>query len=1117
MTNEMDRLQRARALMTVGIRTGSRADLIQARNEYLGILEAVQTAREPSPGVSREVALDLAYTRLHLSSYPEFAEEATEAHSALDVLLADPSELEGLSVDYLTEFGASYFRRGGDQGDGELLQKADQLLSRALEQWDVTVDGSRTRAAFCLTFVYALLHQIYPDSGYCRKVVATGESIRDAADLTEEERSHLQAQLAISRFHSFGTMATDAEQNALIELFERYETGIADGSFDYGQGNLLLLDTEESRQRWESQFARTFQFWEGLHHENPTKATTAAIILEMMYHIDPHEDRLGAAREQGLVAAVENGIAHIPDWAGKAHEVLGVWFLRKGIGRSRVDLMKSEEHFAAARSAGNNSPRVCYGAVQANRAYAQLVGAIAEQQGNPATEEEVGSRLPRSAHDDAVVRCHVIHDRAETALHRGDLRAADLAINELCEAIDGFPSSSPARMETWARWESVRLDRNALAGRLGEPKLPPPAGRPTIDEVRDVAAGLPRPRRAEVLGSMCQAWLDAAFAAGDHAEVRRVLVVLDQTRALLTRGSDPWIRCAFEVGGLYGLLAQSVTDPSSPARAADLAKALPALEEAFAALEGPEDRLWPAVAHALARAYRARDDRSGHWKRRGLRLGLDALSGYVWAAVLQSSAHDVAEAVRSATSVSREVTGWCIADGVPADALSALDACRGLALHAASSTRSISERLTAAGRSDLAESWQRADGGPEGVPARLRREALLALVGDDTRLMDPPSPADIAEALHGQDRDALVYLVPASPESPGVALVIAADGTVRTVPLPELHEDAEPLSSYAQGDSDGYNRDRDAVVVPSSQRGELNSLCLWAWRAAMEPLLTSLGSPQDHRPTRLVLIPMGALGLVPWHAAYVPVGSGRRYAMESAEISYAASARLFCEVSARPAVPFSGTALIVGDPGGDLRHAREEALAIREAFYPTGRCLGYLTDDGSPGEVADWLLNGSNAGALLHLACHGTVARTWHSSTYLTLAGGQLTAEEIVDSLAGQLGLVVLAACRTQVSGHGPDDAYSLAASFLVAGSRSAIGSLWLVPDEATSLLMFMTHYYLRHAQESPARALRRAQLWMLDPHRAVPACMPSNLKGRLDDLDPHDLSAWAGFTHLGQ
>ncbi|MFJ3516912.1 CHAT domain-containing protein [Streptomyces sp. NPDC090131] len=1115
MTNERDRHQRARALMTMGVRTGSQSDLIQARNEYLGVLEAVQTARESYPEVSREaVALDLAYTRLHLSRYADFSEDAAEAHSALDALLADPSELEGVSVDYLIEFGTSYFRRGSGQGDGGLLQKADQLLSRALEQWVVAVDGSRTWTAYCLTFVYALLHQIYPDSGYCRKAVCTGEPIKDAADLSEEERRDLQGQLAISRFQSFGTMATDAELDALIELSERYETGIADGIFDYGQGNLLQSDTEESCQRWESHFARTFQFWEGLQHGNPTRATTAAIILEMMHHADPHEDRLGATREQELVEAVENGIAYISDWAGKAHEVLGVWFLRKGIGRSRADLIKAEEHFAAARSAGNSSPRVGYGTIQTNRAYAQLVGSISEQHGNPATEEELGSRLPRNAHDDAVVRCHVIHDRAEIALHRGDLRAADLAINELREAIDGFPSSSPARLETWARWESVRLDRNALAGRLGEPKLPPPAGRPTIDEVRDAAAGLPRPRRAEVLGSMCQAWLDAAFAAGDYSEVRQVLVALDQTRALLTRESDPWIRCAYQVGGLYGLLAQSVTDPSSPARADDLAKALPALEEAFAALEGPEHRLWPAVAHALAGVYRARDDRSGHWKRRGLRLGLDSLRGYVWAAVLQSSAHDVAEAVRSATHISREVTGWCLADGAAAEALSALDACRGLALHAASSTRSISERLTAAGRSDLAESWQRADSGPEGVPARLRREALLALVGDETRLLDPPSQADIAEALHGQDRDALVYLVPSSPESPGMALVVTADGTVRTVPLPELHEDAEPLSAYAHGDPD---RDRDLDAAPSRQRAELNALCLWAWRTAMEPLLKSLGSQQDSRPTRLVLIPMGALGLVPWHAAYVPVGAGRCYAMEWAEISYAASARLFCEVSARPAVPFSGTALIVGDPGGDLCHAREEALAIREAFYPTGRCLGYLTDDGSPGEVADWLLHGSNAGALLHLACHGTVARTWQSSTYLTLAGGQLTAEEIADSLVGQLGLVVLAACRTQVSGHGPNDAYSLAASFLVAGSRSAIGSLWPVPDEATSLLMFMTHYYLRRAQEPPARALRRAQLWMLDPRRAVPECMPSNLKLRLAHLDPQDLSAWAGFTHLGQ
>jgi hypothetical protein len=39
----------------------------------------------------------------------------------------------------------------------------------------------------------------------------------------------------------------------------------------------------------------------------------------------------------------------------------------------------------------------------------------------------------------------------------------------------------------------------------------------------------------------------------------------------------------------------------------------------------------------------------------------------------------------------------------------------------------------------------------------------------------------------------------------------------------------------------------------------------------------------------------------------------------------------------------------------------------------------------------------------------------------------------------------------------------------------------------------------------------------MLDPDREPPAGLPPTLAARVRAIDPHDLSAWAGFTHLGQ
>ncbi|WP_461087739.1 CHAT domain-containing protein [Streptomyces deserti] len=279
----------------------------------------------------------------------------------------------------------------------------------------------------------------------------------------------------------------------------------------------------------------------------------------------------------------------------------------------------------------------------------------------------------------------------------------------------------------------------------------------------------------------------------------------------------------------------------------------------------------------------------------------------------------------------------------------------------------------------------------------------------------------------------------------------------------------------------------------------------------MEPLLKHLPRGYGRVPS-VVLVPMAELGAVPWHAARLPGRRGGRVC-EQAGISYLPSARLLCEVAARPA---AGTrqALVVGNPTRDLHHAGEEAEAVHRVFHPHGDLLGPGT--ATPAAVTDWLRR--QRGGLLHLACHGVVRQGERHSAYLALSGGQLAAEELTEGATRyrSLELVVLAACRTNVSGHGYDEAYSLSTAFLVAGARSVIGSLWPVPDEATSLLMYMTHHFMSRDGLPPGTALRSAQLWMLNDRREPPPGMPAHLRARVRDIRGDDLTAWAGFTHLG-
>ena len=61
-----------------------------------------------------------------------------------------------------------------------------------------------------------------------------------------------------------------------------------------------------------------------------------------------------------------------------------------------------------------------------------------------------------------------------------------------------------------------------------------------------------------------------------------------------------------------------------------------------------------------------------------------------------------------------------------------------------------------------------------------------------------------------------------------------------------------------------------------------------------------------------------------------------------------------------------------------------------------------------------------------------------------------------------------------------------------------------------------MTHHYLQEAESTARGALRRAQLWMLDPRREIPAIMPGVLAGLVHTTDLTAPHGWAGFTHQG-
>jgi CHAT domain-containing protein len=161
-------------------------------------------------------------------------------------------------------------------------------------------------------------------------------------------------------------------------------------------------------------------------------------------------------------------------------------------------------------------------------------------------------------------------------------------------------------------------------------------------------------------------------------------------------------------------------------------------------------------------------------------------------------------------------------------------------------------------------------------------------------------------------------------------------------------------------------------------------------------------------------------------------------------------------VQRRPPSQHDGL-LVVGDPAGDLPHARAEAERI-------GRHLG---TDALTGERAttDQVLPRLQQARIVHLATHaafdeddplgsGFVLRDPH-------AGGSpalITGEDIMN-LRVEADLVVLSACDTGLLSHdAAGDIGGLAAAFLQAGTKAVVASLWRVEDEATAQLA--RHFY---------------------------------------------------------
>jgi CHAT domain-containing protein len=334
-------------------------------------------------------------------------------------------------------------------------------------------------------------------------------------------------------------------------------------------------------------------------------------------------------------------------------------------------------------------------------------------------------------------------------------------------------------------------------------------------------------------------------------------------------------------------------------------------------------------------------------------------------------------------------------------------------------------------------------------------------------------------------------------EAQTVVLAVAPDGGIAGAAIPigaaALAERVRALLG-ALG-VDGPVRGGAAIHLPgasaASPAGPVEPLLEATYRDLVAPVARGLPRPG----ATLVLEPHGPLWLVPFAALRI---GGGEWLVDRWPITYAPSSAVLDELRAPPggSPPASAPALLVGDPltaalpvvERDASYEFQPLPGTRREVAEIARLFTGQPPDVRVGPRAalDGVVEDVHRFRVVHLATHGVALGRDPLGSFLVLGdsrcGRYLTARDVTQ-LGLAADLVALSACQTGLGQLSGDGVIGLARSFLVAGARTVLVSLWNVSDVRTAELMaeFYREWLSRGADK--ASALRRAMLAVRKGH----------------------------------
>ena len=453
------------------------------------------------------------------------------------------------------------------------------------------------------------------------------------------------------------------------------------------------------------------------------------------------------------------------------------------------------------------------------------------------------------------------------------------------------------------------------------------------------------------------------------------------------------------------------------------------------------------------------------------------------------------------------------------------------------------------------QAWQLADAGRAPVDSlrreldRVREQLRTAPAGPDVRALhnretslevqlatavnldaspDTLSLEALRDALAQRDQVLLSYFIedaPAGAVARSHVFVVTAD-TLVALPLPEASvthvlDALHAVSPLLTGPNVAPTIN--AKQFSLAALGRLYDL-LYAPAARLVPEDASLVFLPDGP---LYTLPFGALVEAP-HPAYAY--GDAPYLIRKHPVSVELSASLLAEepppVAARPLdVAAFGRSRFGGEVVDQFR--LPDLPSVQTELGRLGKLFrhAYVALEGEATEAA--FSTYLDEAHVLHFASHALVhpSSPLYSSLILAPTSGEGADDGVVhlyelQKHALSTPLVVLSGCNTargvQHAGEGPE---SLQYAFRALGAQSALSTLWLADDEATTQLMLHFYRGLRRGLSKDV-ALQQAQLRYLEGVEASPLASPffwatPVLYGPADPIPlkaPHRTALWMGF-----